>query len=359
MNIYYFAANMYQFSYSKSLYEKVGGTYLVGGNYAVKSLDRLARFHWFFREMNAHGGRRGLFNTPPVRMINITRPLDLEGVVFSHSNAELRTDPQRCPRVFIGHGTGDKPYGGNRTGAENFHNYDYIFLSGPKHLERLKDAGVVIPEEKLVKIGNMRFDPVVNGDTPKEAILDRLGIVDRERKNVLYAPTWRFGNGTFKKYVHRFSREITGKYNLIVRPHFHDAKHIPRVKAWARKEGIRHLYFSNPSDLRRCDTMDDFVAADILLSDTSSVLYEYLITGNPIIVVNAGYTKLQAMPDHMSIMTVADTFDAGDDIVRLIDENLESDKHRSRYLKMLSDCFYFNDGRSTERAMDFIASLKR
>jgi len=358
MNIYYYAYNMYQFSYSKSLYEKAGGQYIVGGNYAVKRLDRYARFKWFFRQMNAHGSRRGVLNTPPVISRDVSKPQDLEGVIFSHSNAHIHTDPARCPRVFIGHGTGDKPYGGNRTGAENFLNYDYIFLSGPKHLERLKDSGIEIPEERLVKIGNMRFDQVVNGDVPRAAILDRLGVVDRSRKNVLYAPTWRFGNGTFKKYVHRFAREITRDYNLIVRPHFHDAKHIPKVKFWAKREGIEHLYFSNPSDLRRCDTMDDFVAADIMVSDTSSVLYEYLITGNPIIVVNAQYKKLHHMPDAMNIMTLADVFQEEDDIVQMIADNLASDRKRAQYRQMLETCFYFNDGQSTQRAMDFIASLK-
>ncbi|MCK5147137.1 CDP-glycerol glycerophosphotransferase family protein [bacterium] len=359
MNIYYYANNMYQFSYSKSLYEQAGGQYIVGGGYPIKRLDRFARFKWFFRQMNAHGGRRGLLNTPPVMMRDVSQPQDLEGIIFSHSNVNIHTDPSRCPRIFIGHGTGDKPYGGNRTGAENFLNYDYIFLSGPKHLERLKDSGIEIPEERLVKIGNMRFDQVVNGDVSKDSILDRLGVKDRTRKNVLYAPTWRFGNGTFKKYVHRFAKEITSEYNLIVRPHFHDAKHIPRTAAWARKEGIRHLYFSNPSDLRRCDTMDDFVAADIMVSDTSSVLYEYLITGNPIIVVNANYKKLHNMPDEMNIMSITDVFQEEDNIVSMITDNLENDKHRTAYKEMLETCFYFNDGNSTQRAVDFITSIKQ
>lgn len=83
-------------------------------------------------------------------------------------------------------------------------------------MQKLLDSNVKIPDERLIKIGNLRFDDYVNGKFDREVEADRLGIVDRTRKNVLYAPTWSWGDGTLLKYVYRFAQEITERYNLII-----------------------------------------------------------------------------------------------------------------------------------------------
>jgi CDP-glycerol glycerophosphotransferase (TagB/SpsB family) len=279
---------------------------------------------------------------------------DLEGVILSVSNATINCDGQKCRRIFIGHGTGDKKYGSNPRILEG---YDYHFLSGPKHLEKLRDVGLDIPNEKLVEIGNLRFDDYVNGTIDREQELDRIGIVDRTRKNILYAPTWKWGNGTLHKYVHRFAREITKEHNLIVRPHHHDRIHIPRIRLWAKLNGIRHVYFSNPAEIVRSDTMQDFAVSDILISDTSSILYEYLITRNPIIVAKNEYGDLHHMPDGMNIMTAVSVYDGTQSILRMLEENLRGAASKEKYERLLNNCFYFNDGESVTRAVSFIESL--
>ena len=189
MSVFYYANQIYQFSYSLPLFQEIGGTYL------VKNLNRFFQFANFMKGVRHQEKTPLLIDIPKVRLEKF-KHFDKKGIIFSHSNRHIPASDGLI-RVFIGHGTGDKPYGGNRIGAENFLNYDYIFLSGPKHLERLKDSGITIPEERLIKIGNMRFDDYVNGKIDKTAIMDNLGIVDRSKKNVLYAPTWRFGKGLY------------------------------------------------------------------------------------------------------------------------------------------------------------------
>ncbi len=56
---------------------------------------------------------------------------------------------------------GDKKFGEGDTGRL-LESYDYHFISGPKHLEKLRDSGVNIPESRRVEIGNLRFDGYVN-----------------------------------------------------------------------------------------------------------------------------------------------------------------------------------------------------
>ncbi len=224
----------------------------------------------------------------------------------------------------------------------------------------LKDVGADLPESSLIKIGNLRFDDYLNGKLNREVLMDRIGIsaADRSRKTVLYAPTWKWGNGTLEKYAKLFCREITREHNLIIRPHHFDSHLIPKLKLWVKMTGIKHVYFSNTNRIVSNDTMHDFCISDILISDTSSVLYEYLVTGKPVIVANTDFNGLHNMPDKMNIMSIADRFNGTSSILDVINRNLGDEENSARYTEMLHNCFYFNDGNSIERAVGFVDRIK-
>ena len=350
MKIFYLANQVYQFSYAKPIYHRIGGTFI------VINAKKLFRFKRYLKNGNAFPEIKTFRNTPAVIKHDIKNLYDFDGVILSQSNTRINCDHDRCKTIFIGHGTGDKKYGGNPRILES---YDYHFLSGPKHLEKLKDVGLNIPDANLIKIGNPRFDDYVNGQIDREQCIDNLGIVDRSRKNILYAPTWKWGNGTLHKYVYKFCKELTGEFNLIIRPHFFERKYIPVIKAWTQIQGIKHVYFSNPSDILNRDTLHDFAVSDILISDTSSILYEYLITNNPVIIAQIDYDELHTMPESMDIRSVAAVYDNSpeSDILKLVKENLENQGQKKNYRQLLHNCFYFNDGHSTDRAVEFISSL--
>ncbi len=348
LNIYYFANQVYQFSNALPIFRIVGGVLI------INKVKKLFQTKQYLRGLNTPINRRTFLNTPPILWRDINDLTDLKGIIISLSTTSINCDHLKCKTIFIGHGTGDKKYGANGKILEG---YDYHFISGPKHLEKLRDLNIKIPEKKLIKIGNLRFDDYLNNKIDRDKQFERLGIVDRSRKNVLYAPTWRWGGGTFKTYVYQFTQEITQEYNLINRPHHHDRRYLPRIKLWAKLNGIKHVYFSNPAHLKKCDTMHDFVISDILISDTSSILYEYLITRKPIIVVQSNFKDLHHMPDHMNIMKHVSIYDGCQKILDLINENLTDQKHEDKFNELLNNCFYFNDGKSVDRALNFIKSI--
>jgi len=348
MKIYYFANQIYQYSYALPIYRTAGGTFI------AKSIKRIIQFKRYLKDGNSSAKIKTFLNTPPLLKCKTQNVHNLDGIVISFSNAAIHSDNKKCKIIFVGHGTGDKPYGPN---VQFLEGYDFHFISGPKHLEKLKDVGLNIPEEKLIKIGNPRFDDYVNGKIDRDHELNRLRVIDKTRKNVLYAPTWKWGDGTLLRYVYHFAREITKEHNLIVRPHSHDRKYIPGLKRWMKRNGIKYVYFSNPADLVKCDTMNDFMVSDILISDTSSILYEYLITAKPIIVAKNEYKELHHMPDEMDIMNFVTIYDGSQDILKMVADNLADTSYKIDYKKLLDTCFYFNDGKSVDRAVEFINSL--
>ena len=154
-------------------------------------------------------------------------------------------------------------------------------------------------------------------------------------------------------------RDRDKDFNLIIRPHFHDREKIIKLKLWAKYRGFKNVYFSNPAKIIKNNTMNDFAISDLMISDTSSIIYEYLITKKPIIIANNDYDQLHNMPDELSVLSIAKSYD-GDktDIRDLILEDLENEKLFDIYDEMLNNCFYFNDGNSTKRAVDFIKSIQ-
>ncbi len=331
------------------LYNEIDGTFIARNRFSKR-----IKFVRYLRNLNTSQNHKSLFNIPPIKFKNIKNELKIEGLIFSLSNRILNIS-NKCTSIFIGHGTGDKRY---EEKAYNLETYDYHFVVGPKQIQKYKDDKANIPEEKIVKIGNMRFDDYVNNKIDKEKIIKNYGIRNKNLKTVLYAPTWRFGAGTFKTHVKKFIKEISPKFNLIVRPHFHNAHHIPKIKFWAKINGYKNVYFSNPANLYKNDTMFDFAISDLMISDTSSILYEYLITNKPMIVVKNEFNNYHNMPDEMNIMTAVDVYDGKRNICELINENLKFQKYSDEYKKMLHNCFYFNDGKSTERAIKFIKSIE-
>jgi len=352
MNIYYFANSVYQFSYALPVYNCIGGVFVVRDR---KKFYHLKRYMTNMARFNEKTFR----NTPEIKIIPRRELNKLDGVIFFLANSIVPEDDYKnAVTIFHEHGTSDKKYsGGQSRGGRKLAKYDYIFLSGPKNKERLTDIGLDIPEEKLIKIGGLRFDDYVNGKIDREREMDRLKIKDRSRKNILYAPTWRFGDGTIKKYGFRFAREITKEYNLILRPHYHDRRYGAYIHAVSKLKGIKHLYFSQPANLIKSDTLFDFAVSDLLISDISSVIYEYLITLNPMIIVLNEFKQRHNMSDEMNIMKHADFYDGSQNIAQIIKENLETQKYKNDYKVMLNSCFYSTDGTCVDKAAEFLERL--
>ena len=142
-NIYYFAKHVYQYGHAKPIYDHTGGTFI------VNRLNRIFRFKYYLRNSVSNKNMRGSFGAPKIIKRNNLELYDLEGIIISGANVRINYDKKKSISIFIGHGTGDKKYGGPIHILEN---YDYHFLSGPKHIQKQKDVGLIIPEKKPKEI---------------------------------------------------------------------------------------------------------------------------------------------------------------------------------------------------------------
>ena len=76
MKIYYFANNIYQFSYAIPIYKILGGTFLVRNQKCV------LQFKWALRKLNKSGKKNGLLNYPNIKLLSKTERQNLSGIII-------------------------------------------------------------------------------------------------------------------------------------------------------------------------------------------------------------------------------------------------------------------------------------
>lgn len=355
MSMYYIANSIYQFAYALPLHRETGGTFVVG------SRKKMRHFQQLVKRMERKAKTEASFVPPNAILVPRDQLHTLKGIlVFFANTISPQQEYSDCVTCFHEHGTSDKRYeGGSPLAVEKLNKYDYLLISGPKNKHRLADIGLEREESHLVETGCLRFDEYLSGSYSREAAARALGIKDPERKNVLYAPTWKFGDGTFRKYAAHLIDALTPEYNLILRPHYHDRRYGAFLYRMARLRGKTNVYFSPPQDVLRHDTYTAFAASDLLISDISSVIYEYLVTQKPIILIENEFEQRHRMPGAMDISPHVDSYRMGDGLPGLVRKNLEAaPESKETYRQLLENCFYKTQGGAVRDLAAFLEQIR-
>ncbi len=139
--------------------------------------------------------------------------------------------------------------------------YDLLLVPGKYAAERLINEGISAHKIKIV--GFPKFDSL-NRKTQKKS---------RLKKTILYAPTWGAISSLPLALKHLVTLSKT--YNVIVKPHYYTEWYY-----------LKFLKKFNLKLAKNPDITSYFMDSDLLISDSSSAMFEYLITGKPIILLD-------------------------------------------------------------------------
>jgi hypothetical protein len=226
-------------------------------------------------------------------------PLIGDNPFVSHAQAEwrrydlyLNADPwaaarlRRCAhRVNFFHGVAGK-YDLDRPAGlpMGFEYYDRVAFINHDRMRRYLDAGVVTAAQAVL-VGYPKLDALASGAIDGAAVRDALGLV-RGRQTALYAPTYSPASS-----LHTAGEEIiralaSAGFNVIVKLHDRSLDLDPRYTAgidWrARMRAVevpgRVAYVEAP------DASPYLAAAHFMVTDHSSVGFEYLVLDRPLLV---------------------------------------------------------------------------
>ena len=168
-----------------------------------------------------------------------------------------------------------------RTDAKKF---SYILSPTPLASEKFATAWNLIntgQTDKILEIGYPRNDRLVRSNERDRLEIQKLLGLPEDKKVILYAPTWRdnqhtSGEGyTYKTEVDfdKLHRELGENYVILFRAHYLVANSFD----FARYEGfVKDV--SSYSDIN-----DLYIASDLLITDYSSVFFDYANLIKPII----------------------------------------------------------------------------
>ncbi len=163
---------------------------------------------------------------------------------------------------------------------EQSRKWDYL-IADNKYSENIFTSAFMYPRENILTYGYPRNDILINHTVEdQERIKQRLGL-PLDKKVILYAPTWRddefhsVGNYKFTLQLdlERLRKELGNEYVIILRMHYF----ISDVLDLSNYEGFAFDY-SKYNDIN-----DLFIVSDLLITDYSSVFFDFANLKRPIL----------------------------------------------------------------------------
>jgi hypothetical protein len=201
------------------------------------------------------------------------RQEDFDVLVCAHlSDALFPRSAGRTVQIF--HGVSFK----NLAVREKALRFDYLCLPGRYHAELYKKGGLVrAGGSRYLMTGFPKAD-ALRADVDARATLLRGLHLDPHLPTLLFAPTGDKHNALEimgEELVQRIAAD--GRFNLLIKPHDHPKNAINWFERLAPLEGGRVRL------VRDLDVVPLLCAADVLLTDASSVAVEYTLLDRPIV----------------------------------------------------------------------------
>ena len=217
-----------------------------------------------------------------------------------------------------------------------------------------------LPHDRVVVTGDPRDDVLLRGEDGERSaiaralVFERLGTAPSDSRLLLYAPTWRDGEADPGIPTDGEWRRIAAVLDasdsiLLVRPHPHG------VGDYAAGPAVsdRILLF----DSRLCtDVTPALPAVDILITDYSSIAYDFALTGRPIVFLAP---DVEAYTASRGLYVAYSTFSGGSetaswgealDLIERADTAPATRKRLAEHSESLATAHHaYRDGRNTDR----------
>lgn len=246
--------------------------------------------------------------------------------------------------------------------ARNFLAADYIvsankFMTEVMYRNSYKLDGLF--QGKILETGHPRSDLLINAEPEKVYAKLRNAGLKTDKKIILYAPTWKgtlynqleYDVTEFKETIKKFSDNIDQtEYRIYLRVHYF------LYKILADDPELKDILI--PFTI---DTNELLSVVDILISDYSSIFFDFLITKRPMIFY---------VPDLKEYESGRGLYVPTDTLPGLVSSSLDEVassldaicKNRAEYLEfyeplwqdMASWCIYNDDGLSTKRLVNIV-----
>jgi CDP-glycerol glycerophosphotransferase (TagB/SpsB family) len=195
-------------------------------------------------------------------------------IIFGNAFSYLDEIHKHSKTAQLGHGVGPKPSYYHKSHTP----MTVRFIEGAKRLEKIK---ALYPNDKFVQVGFSKLDPILqNKELGFE--FERIGL-DKNKQTLLFAPT--FNPSSLECFPDDWPQHFE-EFNVLIKPHTFTytrdqyKNQRKKLSSWAH---YKNCYVASENDLSLLPFM---FHADILISEASSTLFEFVALKKPVIVCN-------------------------------------------------------------------------
>ncbi|HEX7128345.1 MAG TPA: CDP-glycerol glycerophosphotransferase family protein [Thermodesulfobacteriota bacterium] len=243
--------------------------------------------------------------------------------------------------------------------------FDRIAFANEDRLRKWRAVGLLRPDDpRPVLIGYPKVDGLVTGRWPRAATLARLGL-DPARPVLLYAPTWSaaaslhvFGGEAIVAALRRTGHQVVVK--------LHDRAYDRRERYSAGIDWAERLRPLEADPAVKIVTWPDatplLAAADLLVSDHSSIAFEYLLVDRPLVVFDLPDLIVRARVNADQarwIREAADVVAAPDELAAAVRRGLADPSARAAERRAVARRLFYRPGTATDRAVALCYELMR
>jgi len=268
--------------------------------------------------------------------------------------------PRRTRRVHLFHGVAGK-YGldAPTTIAPVVASFDRLLFPNRDRLERYAEAGLIDRDsEQAALVGYPKVDCLVDGSLNRHRILGHLGL-DPRLPTVIYAPTWSpYSSLAMGEDI------VAALYNLGVNVivKLHDRSNEPTRRGsggidWQTrlKDRDRRIHVASGFD-----ASPYLFAADALVTDHSSVGFEFMLLDRPIVVVDCPrlISRARINPEKVELLRgAADVVASGQELGPAVRAALDNPTGHSARRRAIARSLFYGAGGATSRAVASIYEL--
>jgi hypothetical protein len=248
------------------------------------------------------------------------------------------------------------------TPDESARGWDRLFFINKRRLGNFVRSGALDADSSAARlIGMPKVDCLVDGSLSRNAVLARLSM-DPARRVVLYAPTWSAHSSLVTMGQELVERLVSAGFAVIVK--LHDRSHDPQHANSGGVDWIARLgpllSASGGHLARGTDSCPYLAAADVMITDHSSVGFEYLLLDRPLVRIEVPKLLQEANvnPEYVKLLAEASsTVTNAVEAVRAVEDSLSRPGHRSETRRAVAAELFHNPGNATSLAVKELYEL--
>lgn len=270
--------------------------------------------------------------------------------------------PRGARRVQTFHGVAGKYRTVYDSPSHSMRDWDRLFFINKRRLQHFIDCGAISADSEAARlIGMPKLDCLVDGSLKRDEVLQSLGI-DPARRTILYAPTWSPHSSVVSMGEELVERLGQAGYAVIVKLHdrSRDLEYVNSggVDWGARLEPVlqRHSGLlatgSNSSSY--------LPAADVMITDHSSVGFEYLLLDRPLIRIHVPelIKNTDIEPSYVDLLARASvSANNVDETVAAVGRSFADPRTGSSERTAVANEMFYKPGTATERAVKELYEL--